>query len=80
MKEVKCDHCGQVIKGYYPDNEMKSIDLYKLDITCPGTKKEKINCILTIDFKYGNKPVNYNFCSLDCLSKHLEHLEEITNN
>lgn len=77
MKEVKCDSCGAVINGYYPDAEIQGCDYYKHTLIVPGMKKTKINYTLEIDARHGNKPVKYIFCSLSCLEKSLSHIKEL---
>lgn len=77
MKEIKCDGCGKVIDGYYPDAEIQGCDLYKHTLIVPGMKKTKINYTLEIDARQGNKQVKYNFCSLSCLEKSLDHIKEL---
>lgn len=77
MKEIKCDGCGKVIDGYYPDIEIQGSNNYKHSLIIPGMKKTKINCSLKIDAHEGNRPAKYNFCSLSCLEKSLDHIKEL---
>lgn len=73
MKETKCDCCGKVIDGYYPDDDItRSGIMYNYDCTIPGQVKPKAEWMLSVDCKWGWEPVEYHFCSVDCLKKYAD--------
>lgn len=73
MKEEKCDCCGKVISGYYPEKEVEKIKefsgIFMHSFGIPGVKKD-----LTLSINYvGDIPsqIKFIFCSLECLSEFL---------
>ena len=76
MKETKCDCCGKVIDGYYPDEDITesgtAYGAYNFDIRYPGQVKPKAEWMLSVDCKWGWEPVEYHFCSVDCLKKYAD--------
>lgn len=79
MKEVKCDCCGKVIDGYYPDEDITACGTaygaHNFDITYPGQVKQKVYWALSVDCKWGWEPVEYHFCSVECLKKHVDVID-----
>lgn len=84
MKETKCDCCGKVIGGYYPNHEIKRGGTrYNFSCTVPGQIKQGVSWKLSVDCKWDWDPIEYHFCSVDCLKKYadvidnaIEHAEE----
>lgn len=76
MKETKCDCCGKIIDGYYPDEDITASGImHNYDCTIPGQVKPKAEWMLSVDCKFGWEPVEYHFCSVDCLKKHIDVID-----
>lgn len=73
MKETKCDYCGKVISGYYPDKDItESGFIHNFNCVIPGQVKPRAEWMLSVDCKFGWEPVEYHFCSVECLKKHVD--------
>lgn len=76
MKETKCDGCGKIIDGYYPNEEITArgtdYGAHNFDIRYPGQVKPRAEWMLSVDCKWGWEPVEYHFCSAECLKKHTD--------
>ena len=71
MKETKCDYCGKVIDGYYPSEKIKARwTAYNFNCVGSGKIKQNVNFKLSVDCKWNRDPVEYHFCSVDCLRQH----------
>lgn len=76
MKETKCDYCGKVIDGNYPDEDItESARMYNFNSVVPGQIKQEVYCTLSVDCKFGWESVEYHFCSVDCLKKHIDAID-----
>lgn len=78
MKETRCDYCGKIINGYYPDREiMKPNMYYCCSVKIPGGKRDDVTYKLEIDLFNNRDPITFKFCSLDCLAKKLKSIEQL---
>lgn len=76
MKETKCDCCGKVIDGYYPSREIKAGGTwYNFSCVAPGHIKQNVSYKLSVDCKWDWDPVEYHFCSVNCLRMHTHVIE-----
>lgn len=78
MKEEKCDHCGKIINGYYPDREIMMPNMYYCPVVkIPGGKRDDVTYKLDIDLFDSRDPITFKFCSLDCLASKLKSIEQL---
>lgn len=76
MKEIKCDCCGKVIRAYYPYDELVGTGSdHNPDIDFVDQIKTAVDWILSVDCKWGWEPVEYHFCSVECLKKHADVID-----
>lgn len=69
MEEKKCDYCGKVIDGYYPEEQVAFERPQSHSLWISGIKK---NLKLSIEYVDSTpQPTEFLFCSLRCLKNYL---------